>query len=115
MNADYLLCFLSAFIRFHWGHPLDSRWKDYEMRKRFTRKPQGDEPATRGKNYITRSGRPHRRKKTASLRMTSYPGSTTNPPQPSPWASFATPLGAQARPMMSRSFAPESEPPSPSP
>src|SRR4029077_15249540 len=39
-----------------WGHPLDSRWKDYEMRKGFTRKPQGDEPATRGKNYITRSG-----------------------------------------------------------
>jgi transcription elongation factor GreB len=33
-----------------------SRWKDYEMRKGFTRKPQGDEPATRSKNYITRSG-----------------------------------------------------------
>jgi transcription elongation factor GreB len=26
------------------------------MRKSFTRKPPGDEPATRGKNYITRSG-----------------------------------------------------------
>jgi hypothetical protein len=26
------------------------------MRKGFTRKPQGDEPATPGKNYITRSG-----------------------------------------------------------
>ena len=26
------------------------------MRKGFTRKPQGNEPATRGKNYITRSG-----------------------------------------------------------
>src|ERR1700678_2494647 len=26
------------------------------MRKGFTRKPQGDEPATRGKNYITPSG-----------------------------------------------------------
>jgi transcription elongation factor GreB len=38
------------------GHPLDSRWKDYEMRKGFTRKPQGDEPATRVKNYITPSG-----------------------------------------------------------
>src|SRR5258708_12388875 len=38
------------------GHPLDSHWKDYEMRKGFTRKPQGDEPATRGKNYITPSG-----------------------------------------------------------
>jgi transcription elongation factor GreB len=56
MNADDLQCFLSAFIRFHLGHPLDSRWKDYEMRKEFTRKPQGDEPATWGKNYITRSG-----------------------------------------------------------
>jgi transcription elongation factor GreB len=30
--------------------------KDYDMRKGFTRKPQGDEPATRGKNYITASG-----------------------------------------------------------
>src|SRR6266550_5208745 len=56
MNANNLQCFLSAFIRVHWGHPLDSRWKDYEMRKGFTRKPQGDEPATPGKNYITRSG-----------------------------------------------------------
>jgi transcription elongation factor GreB len=35
---------------------LDSRWKDYEMRKGFTRKPQADAPATRVKNYITRSG-----------------------------------------------------------
>ena len=26
------------------------------MQKRFTRKPQGDDPATRGKNYITPSG-----------------------------------------------------------
>src|SRR6202047_4553817 len=56
MNVDDLQCFPSAFIRIHWGHPLDSRWEDYEMRKGFTRKPQGDEPATRGKNYITRSG-----------------------------------------------------------
>jgi transcription elongation factor GreB len=30
--------------------------QDYEMRKGFTRKPQGDEPATQGKSYITRSG-----------------------------------------------------------
>ena len=37
-------------------HPLDSPWKDYEMRKGFTRKPQRDEPATPGKNYITPSG-----------------------------------------------------------
>src|SRR5437762_13955992 len=29
---------------------------NYEMRKGFTRKPQGTEPATRGKNYITPSG-----------------------------------------------------------
>src|SRR5205823_4373665 len=36
--------------------PLDSRWKDYEMRKGFTRKPQADEPATPVKNYITPSG-----------------------------------------------------------
>jgi hypothetical protein len=36
--------------------PLDSRLKDDDMRKGFTRKPQGDEPATRGKNYITPSG-----------------------------------------------------------
>jgi transcription elongation factor GreB len=43
----------SAFIG---GTHLISRWKDYEMRKGFTRKPQGDEPPTRGKNYITRSG-----------------------------------------------------------
>src|SRR3984885_10311864 len=44
------------FIRIHWGHPLDLRWEDYEMRKGFTRTPQQDEPATRGKNYITLSG-----------------------------------------------------------
>src|ERR1700689_4002473 len=56
MNVDDLQRFPSAFIRIHWGHPLDSRWEDYEMRKGFTRKPQADEPATRGKNYITRSG-----------------------------------------------------------
>src|ERR1700685_4535617 len=37
-------------------HPLDSPWKDYEMRKGFTRKPQADEPATPVKNYITPSG-----------------------------------------------------------
>ena len=37
-------------------HPLDSLWKDYEMRKGFTRKPKPDEPATPVKNYITRSG-----------------------------------------------------------
>src|SRR3979409_2264937 len=36
--------------------PRDLRWKDYEMRKGFTRKPKADEPATQGKNYITPSG-----------------------------------------------------------
>jgi transcription elongation factor GreB len=36
--------------------PLDSRWKDYDMRKGFTRKPKPDEPATPVKNYITPSG-----------------------------------------------------------
>jgi transcription elongation factor GreB len=56
MNVSDLHCFLSAFIRIHWGHPLDSRWKDYEMRKGFTRRPQGDDPTTLGKNYITPSG-----------------------------------------------------------
>ncbi|HWG48339.1 MAG TPA: transcription elongation factor GreB, partial [Candidatus Acidoferrales bacterium] len=30
--------------------------EEYEMRKGFTRRPQEDEPATRGKNYITPSG-----------------------------------------------------------
>ena len=47
------------FIRVHPRsvvHPLDSRWKGYDMRKGFTRKPQADEPGTPGKNYITRSG-----------------------------------------------------------
>src|SRR5712672_1613685 len=42
----------SAFV----GRRLNSSWKDYEMRKGFTRKPQADEPATRSKNYITPSG-----------------------------------------------------------
>jgi transcription elongation factor GreB len=37
-------------------HPLNSRLKENDMRKGFTRKPQGDEPATRGKNYITPGG-----------------------------------------------------------
>ena len=43
------------FLRALW-HPLDSRLKDYDMRKGFTRRPQADEPATRGKNYITPGG-----------------------------------------------------------
>jgi transcription elongation factor GreB len=49
----------SVFHRVHprlWGHTLDSRWKGREMRRGFTREPQADEPATRGKNYITRGG-----------------------------------------------------------
>jgi transcription elongation factor GreB len=32
------------------------RWKDYDMRKGFTRKPKPDEPGTPGKNYITPGG-----------------------------------------------------------
>src|SRR5277367_4421175 len=43
------------FLRASW-RLVDSRLKDYDMRKGFTRKPQGDEPATQGKNYITPSG-----------------------------------------------------------
>src|ERR1700690_2087385 len=53
MNVDDLQCFPSALIG-------GTRWicagRDYEMRKGSTRKPQEDEPATQGKNYITRSG-----------------------------------------------------------
>jgi transcription elongation factor GreB len=45
-----------AFIRIHLGAPPDLRWEDCEMRKGSTRKPQADEPATGGKNYITPSG-----------------------------------------------------------
>src|SRR5580692_947796 len=56
MNVDDLQRFPLAFIRIHQGHPQDARWEDYELRKGFTRRPQEDEPATRGKNYITRSG-----------------------------------------------------------
>src|ERR1700685_1096366 len=56
MSGDDRQRFPLAFIRIHWGRPLDSRWEDYEMRKGFTRKPQRDEPATPGKNYITPSG-----------------------------------------------------------
>src|SRR6202046_3829923 len=56
MNVDDLQRFPLAFIRIRWGHPLDSRREDYEMRKGFTREPQRDEPATPVKNYITPSG-----------------------------------------------------------
>ena len=35
---------------------MDSRREDYEMRKGSMRKPQGNEPATQSKNYITPSG-----------------------------------------------------------
>src|SRR3989440_1867153 len=42
----------SAFV----GRGLNSCWKDYDMRKRFTRTPQPDAPATPVKNYITPSG-----------------------------------------------------------
>jgi transcription elongation factor GreB len=56
MNAYELQCFTSALIRIHREHLLDSRWKDYEMRKGFTRQPRADEPATLVKNYITPGG-----------------------------------------------------------
>src|SRR5277367_6241732 len=56
MKVDDLQRFPLAFIRIYWGQPLDSRWEDYEVRKALMRKPQRDEPATRGKNYITQSG-----------------------------------------------------------
>ena len=55
MNVDELQRFhrrSSAFI----GAPPDLRREDCEMRKGSTRKPQADEPATGGKNYITPSG-----------------------------------------------------------
>ena len=47
--------FIGVHSRFI-GAPTGFAWKDYEMRKGFTRKPQADEPATRVKNYITPSG-----------------------------------------------------------
>jgi transcription elongation factor GreB len=47
---------LTAFIRIHWGRPLDSRGEDYDLRKGFTRKPPEHQPAAHGKNYITPGG-----------------------------------------------------------
>src|SRR6201996_6966701 len=47
---------LQCFHRRSLGAPPDLRWEDCEMRKGFTRNPQADEPAARGKNYITPSG-----------------------------------------------------------
>src|SRR6201982_926862 len=55
------------------GRPLDSRWEDYEMRKGLTRKPQRDEPATRGKNYITPSGLQRLKDKHRCLRTRDRP------------------------------------------
>ena len=40
----------------YWRRPLDSSQEDQQMRKGFTRNPQGDEHAAGGKNYITPSG-----------------------------------------------------------
>jgi transcription elongation factor GreB len=51
VKADHQHCFLSTFIRVKLG-----TGNNYEMRKGFTRKPQANEPATRGKNYITPDG-----------------------------------------------------------
>src|ERR1700744_1397759 len=56
MNVDNLQRFTLAFIRIHLGVPPDLRWEDCKMRKGSTRKPQAEEPATEGKNYITPSG-----------------------------------------------------------
>src|SRR5678816_2364522 len=49
------MCIRDSFLR-TWWYPPDVRWRDYEMRKGFTRKPKADEPAVQGKNYITPSG-----------------------------------------------------------
>src|SRR5579871_4743617 len=54
-NVDNLWCFLWRSAAFT-GRPLDSPWKDYEMRKGFTREPKRDDPATPVKNYITPGG-----------------------------------------------------------
>src|SRR3981189_3209581 len=64
---------------------LDPPWKDYEMRKGSTRKPQADEPATPGKNYITPSGLQrlkdeHRRGARPSRRRRSCAGSVAAHP-----------------------------------
>src|SRR6202161_1291642 len=56
MNVDDLPCFPLPFMRIHWGVPAGFALEDYYMRKGSTRKPQADDPATRGKNYITPSG-----------------------------------------------------------
>ena len=56
MNGLELQCFTLALIRIHRERPPDSRWKDYEMRKGFTRQPRPDDPATQAKNYITPGG-----------------------------------------------------------
>src|SRR6201994_1896407 len=56
MNVDNLQRFPLAFIRINLGVPPDLRWEDCKMRKGSTRKPQAEEPATEGKNYITPSG-----------------------------------------------------------
>ena len=56
MNVDDPTAFSIGIHPHPLGAPADSRSENYELRKGFTRKPQGDEPATQGKNYITRSG-----------------------------------------------------------
>jgi transcription elongation factor GreB len=55
MNMDGLQCFHRCSSALIAGTP-DLRWEDGKMRKGSTRKPQADEPATQGKNYITPSG-----------------------------------------------------------
>jgi transcription elongation factor GreB len=52
VKADDYSVFYRRSSAFNWA----PTGNNYEMRKGFTRKPQGHEPATRGKNYITPSG-----------------------------------------------------------
>jgi transcription elongation factor GreB len=55
MNAEPTV--LSIGVHQHLlRHSLDSRQEYSEMRKGFTRKPQGNESASQGKNYITPGG-----------------------------------------------------------
>ena len=56
MGVDDLQCFPSAFIRFISSNYWVRAGGTCEMRKGFTRRPQGDEPSTPVKNYITPGG-----------------------------------------------------------
>ena len=56
MNSDESDWLTAVLIRVPRGHPEATLGKDSRMRKGFARRPRGDEPATRGKNYITPNG-----------------------------------------------------------